>query len=59
MQNCKGCQHESLRKMIQKPYMYDGDIPCLRCSRYLSDPPDLYAKILRPQSNGFYDWIER
>ena len=35
MNKCKNCKHFSLRKMIQMPYSYGGDIPCLSCSRYV------------------------
>ncbi len=35
MDKCKNCKHYNLRKMIQVPYYYGGDIPCLTCSRYV------------------------
>ena len=38
---CKTCRYWGFREMLQKPYSYSGDIPCLRCKRFC-ELQDLY-----------------
>jgi len=44
MDTCRNCQYWGFREMIQKPYGYVGDIPCLRCKRF-SEPQDLFTPV--------------
>lgn len=31
---CNRCKHYGFYQMIQSPYSYQGEIPCLTCSRF-------------------------
>lgn len=56
MDACRGCRHFGFRLMIQNPYGYYGDIPCLRCKRY-NEKQDLYEEqeFFNPKEN-WYDF---
>ena len=43
MDTCRNCRYWGFREMIQKPYGYGGDTPCLRCIRF-TEPQDLFEE---------------
>jgi len=44
---CQQCEHYYFRQMISQPYSYCGEIPCLSCSRFMTQIEDKFIPIKR------------
>jgi hypothetical protein len=56
-EKCESCKNVNLRRMLDKPYCYSGDIPCLRCC-YFIKVNDEYAFAQSHLDEGEVDFQE-
>ena len=45
---CRQCKHWWAREMLQQPYGFTGEIPCLTCSRYKTEIKDKFTLNEKP-----------
>ena len=48
---CKQCEHWWGREMIQKTYVFTGEIPCLTCSRCRTEIKDNFTPKTTTEKN--------